>query len=123
MEKEQDQDINFSHFKGNLTRKPILKGNEKKYAILNVACNRPYTNEKGKTVADFISLKVWKDPEKLVNELDKGQKVDIEAHTKTGSYTNDKGEKVYTTDLVVDKIEYTLEKEKDIQEKTEELEK
>ena len=43
--------------------------NEKKYAILNVACNRPYTNEKGKTVADFISLKVWKDPEKLVNEL------------------------------------------------------
>ena len=61
--------------------------------------------------------------EKLVNELDKGQKVDIEAHTKTGSYTNDKGEKVYTTDLVVDKIEYTLEKEKDNQEKTEELEK
>ena len=70
---EKEQDINFSHFKGNLTRKPILKGNEKKYAILNVACNRPYTNEKGKTVADFISLKVWKDPEKLVNELDKGQ--------------------------------------------------
>lgn len=120
---EKEQDINFSHFKGNLTRKPILKGNEKKYVILNVACNRPYTNEKGKTVADFISLKVWKDPEKLVNELDKGQKVDIEAHTKTGSYTNDKGEKVYTTDLVVDKIEYTLEKEKDNQEKTEELEK
>lgn len=120
---EKEQDINFSHFKGNLTRKPILKGNEKKYAILNVACNRPYTNEKGKTVADFISLKVWKDPEKLVNELVKGQKVDIEAHTKTGSYTNDKGEKIYTTDLVVDKIEYTLEKEKDIQEKTEELEK
>ena len=55
--------------------------------------------------------------------LDKGQKVDIEAHTKTGSYTKDKGEKVYTTDLVVDKIEYTLEKEKDNQEKTEELEK
>ena len=50
-------------------------------------------------------------------------KFDIEAHTKTGSYTNDKGEKVYTTDLVVDKIEYTLEKEKDNQEKTEELEK
>ena len=71
---EKEQDINFSHFKGNLTRKPILKGNEKKYAILNVACNRPYTNEKGKTVADFISLKVWKDPEKLVNELDKSEK-------------------------------------------------
>ena len=28
---EKEQDINFSHFKGNLTRKPILKGNEKKY--------------------------------------------------------------------------------------------
>ena len=26
---EKEQDINFSHFKGNLTRKPILKGNEK----------------------------------------------------------------------------------------------
>ena len=110
---EKEQDINFSHFKGNLTRKPILKGNEKKYAILNVACNRPYTNEKGKTVADFISLKVWKDSEKLVNELDKGQKVDIEAHTKTGSYTHDKGEKIYTTDLVVDKLEGQIRKNKD----------
>lgn len=70
-----------------------------------------YQNQNGKFEADFINVKVWKDVEKYVEELDKGQKVHIKAHTQTGSYQNDKGEKVYTTDLVADEIEYDLKKE------------
>lgn len=107
----KEKDINFSEFKGNLTRKPELKGKDKKYAVLSLACNRNYQNQNGKFEADFINVKVWKDVEKYVEELDKGQKVHIKAHTQTGSYQNDKGEKDYTTDLVADEIEYDLKKE------------
>lgn len=105
-----EKDINYCKFRGNLTRKPELKGTEKKYALLSIACNRNYQNENGKFDADFITLKLWKEPEKVVEELDKGQKVEIEAHIKTGSYEKD-NETIYTTDYIVDKIDYSLTKE------------
>ena len=117
----QEKDINFSHYRGNLTRKPELRGNEKKYALLTIACNRGYADENGKFNADFIELKIWKDAEKIVEEYDKGQKIEVEAHTKTGSYVNDKGEKIYTKELIVDKVIPPLEKEQ-VQEESKEEE-
>ncbi len=118
----QEKDINFSHYRGNLVKKPELKGNEKKYTLLTIACNRSYSNENGKFEADFIELKLWKDAEKIANEYDKGQKIEVEAHTRTGSYKNDKGDKIYTKDLVVDKvIPLNIEKEQ-INSKEESLE-
>ena len=107
-----EKDINYSKFRGNLTRKPELKGNDKKYALLNIACNRGYQNKDGKFEADFITLKLWKDPEKIVNELDKGNKVEIEAHLKTSSYERD-GKKVYSSEYIIDSINYELEKQKE----------
>ena len=118
-----EKDINLCKFKGNLTKKPELKGTNKKYALLTIACNRGYQNADGKFEADFVTLKTWKDPEKVVEELDKGQKVEIESHLKTGKYTNDKNEVVYTSDFIVDKLDYSLEKEKEEQEVTTEVEK
>lgn len=122
----QERDYNICKFRGNLTKKPVLKGGERKYAHLTIACNRNYQNENGKYEADFINLKLWKDAEKIVEELDKGQKVEIESHYKSGSYTNLNGEKIYTNELIVDKIDYSLLKEKENQESKEisnELEK
>lgn len=110
---QEEKDINFSKFRGSLVKKPILKGNEKKYACLTIACTRSYSNENGKTIQDFINLKLWKNPEKIVDELEKGDIIEVDAHTRTGSYTNDKGEKIYTQDLIVDNISYNLTKEND----------
>lgn len=110
---DQEEHINFAHFKGTLTRKPVLKGTEKKVALLNIACKRDYQNENGKTNADFISLKVWKDAEKLVETLNEGQLIEVETHVRTSSYTKENGEKVYNTDFVVDKIDYSFEMEKE----------
>lgn len=119
----QEKDINFSHYRGNLVRKPELRGNEKKYAFLTIACNRGYANENGKFEADFIDLKLWKDAEKFVEDYDKGQKIEVKAHTKTGSYENDKGEKVYTKDLIVDEIiPLNLEKENQEEKENNDLE-
>lgn len=110
---EQEKHINFSHFKGTLTRQPVLKGNEKKFALLNIACERDYQNENGKTNSDFINVKLWKDAEKIASELNEGQLVEVKAHTRTGSYTNENGDKIYTTDFIVDEIDYSFEKEKE----------
>lgn len=41
---QEEKDINFSTFVGSLVKKTIIKGNEKKYACLTIACNRPYLN-------------------------------------------------------------------------------
>ena len=117
-----EKDINYSKFRGNLTRKPELKGNDKKYALLNIACNRGYQNKDGKFEADFITLKLWKDPEKIINELDKGNKVEIEAHLKTSSYEKD-GTKVYSSEYIIDSINYELEKQKETESKEIEKEK
>ena len=118
-----ERDINLCKFKGNLTRKPELKGTDKKYALLSVACNRGYQNQDGKFEADFITFKLWKDPEKIVETLNTGDKVEIESHYKTRSYVED-GKTIYTSDFVIDKLDYTLKKEKESEkEKTEELEK
>lgn len=35
----------------------------------------------------------------------KGGRIMIEGHIQTGSYTNTKGDKVYTTDVIVDRLE------------------
>lgn len=110
---DQEKHINFSHFKGTLTRKPILKGSEKKFALLNIACERDYQNENGKTNSDFISVKLWKDAEQIANELNEGQLIEVKAHTRTGSYINENGDKIYTTDFIADEINYSFEKEKE----------
>lgn len=107
-----DKDFNYCKFSGKLAKKPVLRGNERKYAYLTIASKRDFQNDSGKTSYDFINLKLWKDAEKVANELKEEQYVTVEAHFKSGSYTNDKGEKVYTNDLIADKIDYELQKER-----------
>ena len=121
-----EKDMNFCKFDGKLAKKPVLRGNEKKYAYITIACERDYQSENGKTSYDYVNLKLWKDPEKVVEELQEEQRVKVEAHYKSGSYTNDNGEKVYTNDLIIDKIDYDLQKEKTTKktkEKSSEVEK
>lgn len=72
-----EKDINYSKFRGNLTRKPELKGNDKKYALLNIACNRGYQNKDGKKVysseyiIDSINYELEKQKETESKEIEK----------------------------------------------------
>ena len=38
--------------------------------------------------------------------LSKGSQVGVEGHIQTGSYTNKEGQKVYTTDVIVDSFDF-----------------
>ena len=61
--------------------------------------------------ADFINCVVFgKSSEFVKNYLRKGTKLVIEGRIQTGSYTNKNGQKVYTTDVVVDRQEFAESK-------------
>ena len=56
--------------------------------------------------ADFIRIKLlgnrW---EKVADFLTKGKPVAINGHIQTGSYEDDKGERHFTTDVIVDSLQ------------------
>ena len=57
--------------------------------------------------ADFIGIVAFgRDGEFAEKYLRKGSKILVEGHIQTGSYTNKDGQKVYTTDVVVDRHEF-----------------
>ena len=61
--------------------------------------------------ADFINCVVFgKSAEFTKNYLRKGTKLVIEGRIQTGSYTNKNGQKVYTTDVVVERQEFAESK-------------
>lgn len=61
----------------------------------------------GKPTADFINVTVFgKQAENAANYLTKGSKCAIHGRISTGSYTNQEGQKRYTTDVITDRIEF-----------------
>jgi len=71
-------------------------------AKFSVAVNRM---KKGET--DFINcIAFGKTAETIANYMKKGSQIGIEGHIQTGSYTNKEGNKVYTTDVIVDRFDF-----------------
>lgn len=61
----------------------------------------------GEPSDDFINCKAFgKQGEFAEKYLRKGMKIAVTGHIQTGSYTNRDGNKVYTTDLVVEQHEF-----------------
>lgn len=57
--------------------------------------------------ADFIRIVVWgKSAENSANYLAKGRLVGIQGRISTGSYTDNQGNKRYTTDVVASQVEF-----------------
>ena len=98
---------------GRLTRDPVINyptTNEgSAVARYTLAVDRPRrTNAKeGEPTADFISCVCFgKTAEFVANYLHQGTKVAVTGRIQTGSYTNKDGQKVYTTDVVVNTHEF-----------------
>jgi len=71
-----------------------------------LAVNRQFKKD-GKQEVDFINCTVFgKKAESLEKWVKKGQQIAVEGRIQTGSYTNKEGQKVYTTDVMVDNWEF-----------------
>lgn len=95
---------------GRLTRDPDLSytPNGTAVAKFSIAINRPFKNKQTDEYdADFINCIIWRKPaETFANHVKKGHRIGIEGRIETGSYENNEGRTIYTTDVVVDRFTF-----------------
>lgn len=92
---------------GRLTRDPEIRySGETAVARYSVAVDRRYKSE-GQAEADYPNVIAFgKTAEFIEKYFKKGMKIVIEGRLQTGSYTNKDGQKVYTTDVVAENVEF-----------------
>lgn len=93
---------------GRLTKDPDIRYTQNGMAIarFNIAIDRP-PKQDGTKETDFPSILAFgKTAENCEKYLSKGSKVAVEGRIQTGSYTNKDGNKVYTTDVAVARVEF-----------------
>ena len=101
---------------GNLCRDNELRystGDNSNASLRNtVAVQREFKNkETNKYDSDFINIVAFGKTAEFLNKyFQKGSKVGIVGHIQTGSYTNKEGQKIFTTDVVIDKVEFVSSK-------------
>ncbi len=75
-------------------------------ARFTLAINREIKKQDGTYDTDYINCVAYGNQADLISKyLDKGSKISVEGHIQTGSYEKD-GKKIYTTDIVVEKIQF-----------------
>lgn len=104
---------------GRLTGNPTVRytnGNEPVcIATFSLAVNRRFKRD-GQPEADFFNCTAFRKTGELVEKYcHKGMKVAIEGELQNDNYTNKNGEKVYSTRILVDSLEFCENKSQDTQ--------
>lgn len=100
--------MNTVSLTGRLTKDIDLKYTQNGTAVgrFILAVNRRVKQE-GQPDADFINCQVWKKPaEILAQYTTKGTLIGVTGRIQTGSYENQQGQRVYTTDVVVEGFDF-----------------
>ena len=100
---------------GRLTKDPEVRysqgENPMAVARYSLAVDRRGAKKDGEQTADFINCVAFgKTGEFAEKYLHKGTKIVVIGRIQTGSYTNKEGQKVYTTDVVVEETEFAESK-------------
>lgn len=93
---------------GNLTKAVEIRYTQSGLGVAHftLAINREIKKKDGTYDTDYINCVAYGNQAELVSKyLDKGSKISVEGHIQTGSYEKD-GKKIYTTDIVVEKIQF-----------------
>lgn len=94
---------------GRLTKDVELSSGTTEVARTSIAVQRKFKNADGNYDADFINLVAFgKTAEFISKYFKKGDPIVVEGRIQTGSYTNKDGQKVYTTDIVVESTEFAI---------------
>ena len=112
---KEDDNMNKVILIGRTTRDAEVRysqgDNPTAIARCTLAVDRRFKREGDEQTADFISCVAFgKTAEFLEKYGRKGTKFAIEGRIQTGSYTNKDGQKVYTTDVVVENCEFAESK-------------
>lgn len=102
---------------GRLTKNPDVRysqkqdGSQMAIGRFTLAVDRRGPKVEGQQSADFISCVAFgKQGEFTEKYLKQGTKIALSGRIQTGSYTNKDGQKVYTTDVVAEELEFAESK-------------
>lgn len=108
--------MNNVNILGRLTRDVDLRMTNSNLAVgrFNVATDRKLSKEKrmeainnNQPTADFINCIAFGRTAEIIEQyFHKGNKIAITGHIQTGSYENQEGQKIYTTDVIVDSFDF-----------------
>ena len=104
--------MNSVQLVGRLTRDPEMRYTDGGSAIarFSLAVDRRYKSENGPT-ADFLNCVAFgRTAEFIEKYFRKGMRMGCQGRIQTGAYTNNDGQKVYTTDVVVESCEFVESK-------------
>ena len=109
--------MNSVNLTGRFTRDPDVRYTDggSTIARFSLAVDRRFKTENGPQ-ADFVNCVAFgKTAEFIEKWFRKGMKMELSGRIQTGSYTNQEGQKIYTTDVVAEqvgfgKVEYFINK-------------
>ena len=92
---------------GRLTKDPEVRhSGEITFARFSLAIDRPPKKD-GTKETDFPNIVVFgRQAENCEKYITKGRLVAVEGRLQTGSYTNKEGRKVYTTEVIANRVEF-----------------
>ncbi len=102
---------------GRLVKKPEerLTANGKSVVSFSLAIKRNYKNAEGNYDSDFINYKAFGHSATFISRYcEKGDLIATEGSIRTGAYTDKKGNKQYTTDIVVDNVKLLNKKQEQV---------
>lgn len=98
---------------GRLTREPDIRYSQSGVCVARytLAVDKRFKKDGGQT-ADFISCVAFgKQGEFASQYLHQGTKIVVSGRIETGSYTNRDGQKVYTTDVIIEEQDFAESKQ------------
>lgn len=100
---------------GRLTRDPEIRYSQSDASMavarFSLAVDRRGRKEGGQQTADFINCVAFRQQAEFAERyLTKGIKIVLSGRIQTGSYTNQEGQRIYTTDVVAEEIEFAESK-------------
>ena len=99
--------MNSVNLIGRLTKDPDMSYSQAGMAITTatIAVNRAFKSQDG-VEADFIRIKAFKKTAELIATIRKGERLGVSGSWQTGSFDNQKGERVYTNDCIVNQLTF-----------------
>ena len=93
---------------GRLTKDPETRktASGTSYCRFTVACDKRKTKDDKEPGANFITCAAWRQSADFIGDYgEKGMLVAVEGSIETGSYTDRDGKKVFTTEVLVDRVQ------------------
>lgn len=97
---------------GRLTKDiELRKAGDHNVANFTVAVDRNFVDEDGERQADFIRCVAWNGTAEFIEKyFRKGSMIALTGWIQTGSYEDEDGKTVFTTDIVVNTVSFTGER-------------